>query len=175
MSIGFSYLSNDVEADAPINDYTLRGAGFAMDFMVGGTPVPGLVIGGALLLNGVTQPQVEFGDNSRELDGRASVFMLALFVDGFFDPTGGFHIGGGLGLASLDIEETDDDDPTTVELTDTLNGVGLAAWTGYGGWVGRQWQLGGMLRLNVATTVNEEDTASATSQGFSLLFTALHH
>jgi hypothetical protein len=175
MSLGLSYISNDVKADAPINDYTLRGAGLALDFMLGGTPVPGLVIGGGFFINSATQPKLEFGDNSRELDGGAGLGMLAIFVDGFFDPTGGFNVGGALGLATLNIDEADDGDPTTLELTDTLNGVGLAAWVGYGGWVGKQWQLGGMLRLMVATTVNDDDTASATSQGFALLFTALHH
>jgi len=175
MSVGFSYLSNDVEADAPIGSYTLRGPGLAFDFLVGGTPVPGLVIGGAFLFNGSTQPIVEFGDNSTKLDGGAGLGMFAIFVDGFFDPTGGFHVGGAFGFAGLNVDETDDNDPTTFELTDRFAGVGLAAWAGYGGWVGKQWQLGGMVRLNAATTANDSDTATATSQGFALLFTALHH
>jgi hypothetical protein len=178
MSIGFSYLSADVDGDDPIpGDYTLRGAGLALDLMIGGTPTPGLAIGGAILTSSAAEPTVEQGDNSRDLgSGNGALLgMLAIFADGFIDPEGGFHVGGAIGLASLNVDEEGDDDPVTPELTDQFGGVGLSAWAGYGGWVGKQWQLGGMLRLMAASAENEEETATVSAQSFALLFTALHH
>ena len=57
-----------------------------------------------------------------------------------------------------------------------------AVWVGYGGWVGSDWQLGGMLRLTGAATRGEfelpdgQDVTEEVSVGtLSILFTALYH
>jgi hypothetical protein len=173
MSVGFSYLSSTIASDEIVGDFSVNGSGLGLDFLLGGTLTPGLVLGGGLLVNAATRPNVEIGDFNREVEGGASLAMLALFVDGFIDPEGGFHVGGALGLAGFSIDE--DDDPTTENVSQEFAGFGLSAWAGYGGWIGENWQMGGMVRLSAARTENEPGTATASTQAFTVLFTALHH
>jgi len=179
-SFGLSYLTADVNAG-----YTLRGTGLAMDLLLGGTPISGLVIGGGFSASGAAQARADFSDGSSlELTGKSgglsssgqpavSVISLSLFVDGFVDPTGGFHVGGAVGFWLLSVASSLPPPPRIFE-DDDFRGVGLSVWVGYGGWVGKQLQLGGMLRLSAATMENEQ-TATATAQSFAVLFTVLHH
>jgi hypothetical protein len=177
MSIGGGALVADREYDtSALPQSTLRGGGLALDLLIGGTPAPGFVIGGGILLNGAANPSNETpaGTFDTEHDTSASVF--GPFIDGFPDPEGGFHVGGMLGLAGFAVRDDNED------FDEDTGGFGASAWLGYGGWVGSDWTLGGMLRLTGAATRGEfelpdgSDVVEEVSVGtLSILFTALYH
>jgi hypothetical protein len=173
MSLGAGAVNSTWETEAATANAKISGAGLALDLLIGGSPTPGLVIGGGLLINSVTDPEVEpDGGSSSEIEGQLGVGQLGVFIDGFFDPTGGFHVGGMLGLASYGVQFDDDDDENIEQ-----GGGGAAIWVGYDAWVGSQWSIGGLLRLTGQSTSEERnDTKEQASAGtLSILFTALYH
>ena len=165
--------------DAAIVDFEIGGGGLALDLLIGGTPAPGLVFGGAFLVTSTANPQVTVGTGSNEQkfdhDGGTSFVLLGPFVDGFPNPEGGFFMGGSLGLAGFDIAENDNPDQSIG--THESGGVGAMAWIGMGGWIADNWSLAGMLRLGGALTQTEVEsiTRHANTRALSILFTALHH
>ena len=173
MSIGAGMVDSTWETESPGPNAKIGGVGLALDLLFGGTPTPGLVIGGGLLLNSVQDPEVEPENGaSEEIEGNLGVAQVGVFIDGFFDPSGGFHLGGMLGLASYGLQ-FDDDDRDNIE----QGGGGAAIWVGYDAWVGSEWSIGGLLRLTgQSTTEKRNDFEEQASTGtVSLLFTALYH
>ena len=177
MSIGGGGMVADREYErSALPQSTLRGGGIALDLMIGGTPTPGFVVGGGLLLNGAAKPSNETAAGTSDTEHDTSASVLGVFIDGFPDPEGGFHVGGMLGLAGYAVR------PDNEEVDEDTGGFGGAAWVGFGGWVGSDWTLGGMLRLTAAATRGEpelrdgskvEETVSVGT--LSILFTALYH
>jgi hypothetical protein len=173
MSLGAGAVDSTWETEAATPNAKIGGAGVALDLLIGGTPTPGLVIGGGFVLNSVQKPTVEpDGGSSEEIEGQLGVGQLGVFIDGFFDPTGGFHVGGMLGFASYNVQ-FDDEDVENIE----QGGGGVALWVGYDAWVGSEWSIGGVLRLTGQSTADERgDFKEQASAGtVSILFTALFH
>jgi hypothetical protein len=177
MSLGGGAIVAEREYDhGGFFDSTVRGGGVAFDVLIGGTPTPGFVIGGGFVSNVAENPSNETSGGKVDTEWATSTAVVGPFIDGFPDPEGGFHVGGMLGLASYVVQ---DDDNLGDEET---SGFGASLWLGYGGWVGSDWTLGGMLRLTgVATRRDFElddgsDVVEEVSTGtFSILFTALYH
>jgi hypothetical protein len=177
MSIGGGAIAAEREYDhSAFSNSTMRGGGLAIDFLLGGTPTPGFVIGGGFLSNGMENPSNETSGGKSDTEWTVTTAVVGPFIDGFPDPEGGFHIGGMLGLANLVVQ---DDDNLQDEQT---GGFGASLWAGYGGWVGSDWTLGGMLRLTAAATRRDfehddgSDVVEEVSTGtFTILFTALYH
>ncbi|HEX4339348.1 MAG TPA: hypothetical protein VH062_25755 [Polyangiaceae bacterium] len=179
LSGGYSFLH--VSTSLRDNDSTssLNGSGTAFDIMIGGTPAPGLVIGGGLLLQQAFDPGTSVrlrNGNVRGLDaganGTVGLGMIGPMIDAFPVPTGGFHFGGLLGLAEVGLEDNQDN---------LSGGFGLSIWTGYMWWVSSQWSLGIEARYSAAFTTRKIGVESAqfdahdTSQGFALMFSAAYH
>jgi hypothetical protein len=175
MSIGAGFMSSEWKTeDAGVSNMNISGGGVALDLLVGGSPTPGLAIGGGLLLNTASNPELEPGTGpKRELDGGLGAAQIGVFVDGFFDPSGGFHLGGMLGIASYVVTPDDEDRDEKIEQT----GGGAAIWVGYDAWVGDQWSIGGLLRLTAQSTTDDRagSDQQASAATVSLLFTALYH
>lgn len=169
VSLGIGALSSDYDLGAGSADS--HGGTLALDVLVGGTPSKGLAIGGALLNEAGVSHSIERDGRSLG-DANVRLSLLGPFVDGFFDPKGGFHIGGAVGFASLAIE-----DLSTEDETDTLGGFGGAAWLGYDAWVAEQWAIGGLVRAGGAITKKSDDAGDITASSFSLGFmmTVLNH
>lgn len=157
------------------SDYDFRGNGVSFDAMVGGTPAPGIVVGGAYLVN--TAARTDYEDD-RTKDAGLSYGMLGPFVDIYPNPKTGFHIGGSLGPA---VAVTFDDESNERSVA---AGFGAAAWIGYEFWVADQWSLGGMFRVQGARveTPNsrelDEDSPNHDRLGVgsaSFMVTALYH
>jgi hypothetical protein len=170
LSLGRVALATDVSTSP---DYTLRGGGLALDVLVGGSPAPGVAVGGGLLVAAMTAADLEIEGSTNEIATSAGHVLIGPFIDGFPQPTGGFHLGGLLGLAQATIDR---DDQSTDERFEG-GGFGGAAWVGYDWWVGPEWSLGGLLRMTGSITRDEDEalTRQATNYGFALLFTALYH
>jgi hypothetical protein len=175
MSLGFGAQSTSVEPDADQDDtlsFDVDGRAVGIDFLLGGSPLDGLAIGGALLLSASGDGTIETAaQNEIDLDGY-SLAHLGVFVDAFPDPHAGFHFGGSIGFDGVTLDEDQDIDDDEV----TFSGAGLHLWAGYDAWISKEWSLGGMLRLMGSITHNDEEVSrEATSGGIFVLGTALLH
>lgn len=148
-------------------NYDVEGGGLAVDLLIGGSPSVGLATGGAVSIQ-------SFGHGGDT--GPSGLTLLGVFVDGFPQPNGGFHLGGMLGLAGVQTTRKDNRDEFEG------GGLGLAAWVGHGFWVGDEWSLGGLLRLSgaLARDDSREDAAdpvvlSASVYEAAFLFSVLYH
>lgn len=164
---GFNFARTNVSSDTPGHpSYSVGGAGFALDALVGGSPSPGFALGGAISIQG-------FGYGN---DGSAGLGLLGVFVDGFPMPNDGLHLGGSLGLAGSRTSR-----PAGV---DELKGGGFggSAWLGYDWWVADEWSMGSMVRVSGAATGDrshdngpEPYKLSSGTYEVAILFSVLYH
>lgn len=149
--------------------FSANGGGLALDLLVGGSPSPGFVLGGGLLGNWIFSADFESDDGAAIDTRNVSSTLLGVFADGFPQGTGGFHIGGLLGLSVLTLGKGAQPGSTM--------GLGGAAWLGYDQWVGDDWGLGGLVRFTAAQSVGEEGPVDLTAShaSLTLLFSALYH
>lgn len=124
------------------------------DLMFGGTPVPGLAIGGALISGFTTDPTLKQGDLERKGDGTLIFSGIAAFADYYFDPHGGGHAMLLLGFAAADSVSSEGssggNDPTG-----PMVGIG----GGYDFWIGDEWSVGPVARVLYASLSAEEGPA----------------
>jgi hypothetical protein len=147
---GLGYL--DTKADASGFDYSIRGFAVGFDLMLGGTPVPGLTLGGSYSYVQAPAPAVEANGSSFDPDINFSVWTLGPFVDFYPDPKGGFHAGGNFGFTVASAADNDGDaDPTVA------TGFGGGLFTGYDVWVTGQGSLGAQLKVSLGK-VTDTDT-----------------
>ncbi len=172
MALGLGIAGARVSSDSNrVGDYSFGGAAGAFDLWIGGTPMSGLVMGGALSGVGLNSSHRSIDGHRVSGDVTASMGLLGYFVDVFPDPKRGLHFGGALGLASGMAEVKDS------ERKFRGGGFGLEAWGGYESWVSPQWSLGGMLRFIGSVTRDERDNLDyeASLGAATLSFTALYH
>jgi hypothetical protein len=176
LSTGLAYLHVSTSLAGSPASSTLSGWGGAFDVMVGGTPAPGLVVGGALLSEQVFDPGTTVVGTVNGIvahgGGSLGFLMIGPMIDAFPVPTGGFHFGGMLGLAANSLRSNKDN---------WSGGFGLSLWAGYMWWVSSQWSLGIKGRYTGAWTTrkvgdpSDQFDATDSSQGFALLFSAAYH
>jgi hypothetical protein len=177
LSTGYAYLNVSTSLSNGAGSSGLSGSGGAFDVLVGGTPAPGLVVGGGLLSEQIFDPgttiHTSVGGVVTRGSGSLGFLMIGPFVDAFPMPAGGFHFGGMLGLAGNSLRSNTDD---------VSGGLGLALWMGYMWWVSSQWSLGIEGRYTGAWTTRklgdpngDQFDATDSSQGFALLFSAAYH
>jgi hypothetical protein len=179
-SLGFGTLAFDQKSDlAGIPSGRVSGLGTASDLMLGGTPAPGVVVGGALLATHAPNPNFDSNRPAIEPGVAASLAIIGPFVDVFFDPRRGFHLGAAAGPSAIWYRDLD---PTPSTDREAYLGVGAAAWAGYDAWISANWSLGGYVRVLAATTRRQVDYSgsplvdeTAKGIGFAALFTALYH
>lgn len=180
MSLGAGWMTHRIEySRSGADDVRVKGGGAGIDLLLGGTLTPGLVLGGGVFSVNASDPRVETGGSSFDLNGEASLALIGPFVDGFFDSRGGFHLGGGIGFSSFNVKP--DDAGTDFDDEKPYNGGGITLFTGYDAWISPDWSLGGYVRFLAATGKREIEVQGQTTEeraqsfGFSILFTALHH
>jgi hypothetical protein len=177
LSTGYAYLNVSTSLSNGAGTSGLSGSGGAFDVLVGGTPAPGLVVGGGLLSEQIFDPgttiHTSVGGVVTRGSGSLGFGMLGPFVDAFPMPAGGFHFGGMLGLAANSLRSNKDN---------WSGGLGLSLWMGYLWWVSSQWSLGIEGRYTGAWTTRkvgdptgDQFDATDSSQGFALLFSAAYH
>ncbi len=175
-NLGFNLGSAFVQTDSLERpNYTVGGGGLAVDILIGGTPSPGLVLGGGLLLQNSVTEDVEIDGGGSSPSGSSTLALIGPFVDGFPVANKGLHFGGLLGLASARTTRQDG--------TDEFDGagVGLAVWLGHDFWVADEWSLGALLRFSAGLTGqtdgegDDEVVLQNTTYGFTLEFSTLYH
>jgi hypothetical protein len=173
--------------DEEDEELSLSGFSVLSELAFGGTPVPGVVIGGGIYTGNVSTTTYEVdldGGGSVSIDGSSStVGLIAPFVDVYPNPEQGLHFGGAIGLGVVTADEGDDDDDFYFP-PDKYSGVGLGlmAQAGYEAWVADQWSIGGVARLLFvrATLKPEDDDVEGMDVKASVfvpgvLFTATYH
>jgi len=136
---------------------TLGGGSGALELALGGSPMPGLVLGGGLYLDGGGKLRT----NVFEVDGtsagqvqydQVSLGLLGPFVDYFFDAKSGWHLQGALGYAWMNVGPATRDGVTVAKKS--LGGVGFEVGGGYEWWIASQWSLGVLLRGTFVAVAN---------------------
>jgi hypothetical protein len=171
-SVGIGTRSAFIATDSTSHpNYTVNGGGISLDLLIGGTPSPGLALGGGLMLSGVTDGEVRVDGGGNVGSGTGGLILIGPFVDGFPMPNRGLHLGGLVGLAGGGANRQDKQDEFDGA------GLGMAVWIGHAFWVGKEWSLGGDLKLDAAFLRDDsgEVVLADTWYGFSLLFTVLYH
>lgn len=177
MSAGLGAFDTRSTADGISASATVMGAGPALDVLAGGTPLPGLVVGGGLLTQMAASPSVAY--SGARVDGLANgaskevtTWMAGPMIDVFPDPSGGLHLGGLLGLADLGLQDA---------AGNHARGVGMSVWAGYGFWAATQWSLGGLVRLSaigtgrsIGTGATQYDVSDGTF-AITAMFSACYH
>jgi hypothetical protein len=135
--------------------------------MIGGSPSPGLAIGGGFLAQGAFSTELERGNY--RTDRSISSFVLGPFIDGFPNANRGWHVGGLVGLAAVNVEDSSGDG-----VSETV-GFGGAVFLGYDFWVADEWSVGPLVRFAATLTSNQDDDVDATTFSTLIGFTALYH
>jgi hypothetical protein len=158
------------------NDIELRYSGLAMmfDILIGGSPVPGFVLGGGLVSHSIMNPKIKSGgveyDTANNEDS-LNLSTFGLFAAIYPDPKSGFNLHALVGYSSI---SSDNSASIGVHHPD---GPSVMGGVGYDFWVGEQWSLGPDVRLAYAhcrsTDGNEETTVSMFVP--TLSFTATYH
>jgi hypothetical protein len=95
--------------------------------------------------------------------------ILGPFIDGFPNVNKGWHFGGLIGLAGVQVEDS------TLDGVSETTGFGGAVFLGYDFWVADEWSVGPSLRF--AGTLTRDEDGDIDAQTFSTVvsFTALYH
>lgn len=173
LSLGFGQLGTTMNAP---ESGAIKGDGstLAIDLSLGYAVSPGIVIGGMVI--GEQMPSVEL-DAPAPVVTDVGAGMLGAFFDGYPDPRGGFHLGGGLGLAETNVQRKQ------AAGFKHAGGLGLAGWLGYDIWVADQWSTGLLVRfMGTRTRADADETennlagnATMATRSISLLLTGLYN
>jgi hypothetical protein len=86
---------------APDVGANTSGAAGSLELTVGGTPAPGLVLGGSYFGVYVPAPRTSWNGTSSRDDGTLALSLLGFTVDWYPHADRGFHLGGTVGGAAL--------------------------------------------------------------------------
>jgi hypothetical protein len=170
---GHASISNDRGPN-----FGMGGAGLALNLWIGGTPWRGIALGGMASGQIINDGNTVVEGRDTELGSGGGLFMVGPFVDVFPDPLRGLHFGGSLALAALNAKGDSHVLRDTLAVRDYSGaGLGASAWIGYGGWVGQEFSLGGLVQLSGFGTGQKEDGVERKASGWtlSLSLTALYH
>ncbi|HVJ14234.1 MAG TPA: EB domain-containing protein, partial [Polyangiaceae bacterium] len=115
---------------ASAGDFDSSGIAVLSELALGGSPLPGLVIGGGSY--GASVPSTSYEVAGSEIEGGTSaVSVLGPFIDIYPDPSAGLHLQFAPGLGAMNVNEGD-------FASDTIGGLGFGfmAGAGYEFWIG---------------------------------------
>lgn len=165
-TLGGGYLHDSESIEGVTNDFdaSVSGGAALFELYLGGTPVPGLVLGGYLSGMSAPGPEAEINGMTFEADDDVSLGLGSIgpYVDYYPDPLGGFHVLGSLGYAQVSFDDGDG-----VVEDATSSGFTLGAGVGYDAFVSDEWSLGALGRLGYAWT--SHDTSGVTVHDDALM------
>jgi hypothetical protein len=169
-SVGFGdYHASFSDGNHANLDFSEQGSTMALDLLIGGSPSPGVSIGGALLLEPLFGADYQRAGSGLGSHGGFSG-LLGPFIDGFPDATKGWHLGAMMGLATQSFQNVNSTGGKT-----NAGGLGGAAWFGYDFWVANEWAIGPQLRfMGMRTSETKSgDDVSAWARSFTLGISAV--
>ena len=156
-SVGFGWYSASYsDGHRPNSDFNDHGASMSLDLLIGGSPSPGVSIGGGLLLDPLFGSKYERNGVGQGSHGGYST-LIGPFIDGFPDVTRGWHLGGMIGFAGQSFQNVNAND------SHSAAGIGGAAWFGYDFWVANEWSIGPQMRvlgMRTSDTKSGEDVSA---------------
>ncbi len=180
LATGFGAYNESIRQSGADLESTVSGIASAGEFALGGAVRPGLIFGGGIWSSGVlasdrslrgTPPPADV------IDGRGEFTLVGPFFDHYFDPAGGLHVQGAIGLATIRGLGIDSGrfDRNTLSV-----GGGVMFGFGYDWWASQEWSLGILGRLAVGYTGQEDDASGtrwyhAVGGTPSVLFTATYN
>lgn len=177
LSLGFGQLGTTMNAP---NSGAVDGEGstLALDVALGYAPNPGIVLGGALLMESLPSATMDLGRSGMTGTSDVGVAMVGPLFDGYPTAHGGFHLGGALGFARTTVQR-----PEEAAGFKNAGGFGIAGWLGYDVWVADQWSAGVLLRLMgtrtkgdaEATANNDPGSATMATQSIALMLTGVYN
>jgi hypothetical protein len=114
----------------------------SLDLLIGGSPSPGVAIGGGVLVDPLFGLDYERNGLGMGSHGGTS-FLVGPFIDGFPDSHRGWHLGALVGVGGQSFQNVN----ATGSKSAQARGFGGAAWFGYDFWVAGEWAVGPELRL----------------------------
>jgi hypothetical protein len=119
--------------------------GLPVRIALGGTVGKGIALGGSLSIvtTAFAKSASNLGTVTGQLDG------AAFFMDWFPRPTGGWHVGGEVGLGRVAISESSIDSGIDVL---------ASAFGGYDWWIDNQWSVGALLVGTLGSSTGLTDT-----------------
>jgi hypothetical protein len=173
LNLGFGNLGTTMNSP---DSGAVKGSGstLALDLALGYAVSPGIVLGGTLLMEHL--PSAELSA-TRPVVSDVGAGMVGPFFDGYPNAREGFHLGGGLGLASARVQREE------AAGFKKAAGFGIAGWVGYDVWVADQWSAGVLVRLMgtrtkadaVATENNLAGSATMATQSIALMLTGVYN
>ena len=155
--------------------YKWSGTGIMFDLMLGGSPIPGFVLGGAFVFHEISNPTLKSGGQTLDtsgLDYSLNLSTFGIFTAIYPDPRSGFNLHALLGYGEVSVSvagvTTSVGNPT---------GVSFMGGLGYDFWVSDQWSLGPDFRIAYCKAKTTADTGSDEITMFipTLSFTATYH
>ena len=172
--VGVAYVSSSgtLKDNGSSTNMTVKGTGAGLGFFFGGTPAPGVVVGGALLGSDAVSPTVTMNDRTGTADNSALVLVLVgPFLQYYPFPSEGLNLGLAVGFATLSAQNKDGN----TEGQD--NGFGASLSIGQDFWVGKEWSLGIAGRFSYARVSATTGAFTETANALFLmaLFTFTYH
>ena len=146
-----------------------------LDIMVGGSPVPGFVLGGAYVFHGISSPTLKIGGQAYDTSGADVSLNLSTF--GIFTaiypiPTAGFNIHALLGYSQFSLSVNG-----TTYSNGSPSGPSFMGGVGYDFWISDNWSMGPDFRI--AYCKGKSDSSGTTDEISmivpTLSFTATYH
>jgi hypothetical protein len=158
LATGFGPYNESIARPGETAHTTVSGMASTGDFAIGGSPRPGLILGGAIWTTSVLASDTRTDSGypvppSTSQSGSYSV--LGPWMDYYFNPHGGLHMPAGIGFA---VVRGIDPQGARVHSDDVAYGAGILAGLGYDWWVGDEWSVGitGRLTGIVGTSVDAD-------------------
>ncbi len=175
MALGIGYMADSakIEGGAYAGEVDARGVAVPLELAIGGAISPGFILAGSFTFQGLSRPNLTNDTRLMRPDHRPQLTMLALMADIYPNPKQGFHVGGGLGFASLRVR----DDGFANTSSNDENGFGFAPHVGYEWWVSNYWGLGVLGRFIYARTKGDyaDGTATESITASSISFSATYN
>jgi hypothetical protein len=175
MGLGLGRMSDSatIEGGPYAGAVDAAGGALSLEVDVGGALSKGFILAGSYTGTFLGNPELQNDTRLVHTDRKTNLQMLSVMGDVYPNPSGGFHVGGALGLASV----RDNDVPDANRSRQDQSGLGLSAHVGYEWWVGNYWGLGGLLRFTYARTKGDYVGGTATDKvvAFTVLFSATYN
>jgi hypothetical protein len=153
---GLGYYS--LSSSGGVYDEELSGLTKSFAFLIGGSVIPGLAVGGGFTLDHASSPTYTIDGQELELaDVSQMLLSIGPFVDFYPDPQGGLHFQGMVGWGGVETSSSGNvggSDPTGVVFT--LGG-------GYNFFFADEWSVGALARLSYASLSLNDTSYSALS------------
>jgi hypothetical protein len=165
MAIGPGYLSASAE-QGPM-EVSFGGATVSSHLMIGGSLMPGLVLGGGFINDYAFSPSYKLNDQEPVGLDDVSLYLISIgaFVDFYPNPTKGLHFQGFAGWGGLESSSNGNSggsDPT---------GLVVTVGAGYEWWVAKEWGVGILGRFGYAPLSLNDVSYSTISPALLATFT----